>query len=178
MKIAFDVDDTLIIPSVASPTGRDVPNYEVIQMFRDFQERGHDMIIWSGGGIDYASQWAARLGLLAEIRPKIKSDDVDVCYDDCDVDLAKQNIKISRRKNSISRKDWNSHKYDFVSVDMVFDAVDDLILDVWQQFAYSSNNEKVLHSGGLSTLERVESYLRQRKLINANGLAYKIRRTL
>ena len=60
MKIAFDVDDTLIIPSIATDFGRDTPNYETINLYKWFQSQGHYMIIWSGGGQDYAKQWAER----------------------------------------------------------------------------------------------------------------------
>lgn len=35
---------------------------------------------------------------------------VDLCFDDCDVDLAKINIKVKRVKNNISRAEWNKRK--------------------------------------------------------------------
>lgn len=115
-KIAFDVDDTLIVPSVANDTGRDVPNYPVIELYKMFESQGCYMIIWSGSGVDYASTWSEKLGLKPhEVRPKEKSflnGDVyvDIAFDDCDVDLAKVNIKIKRINNSISRKEWNVNK--------------------------------------------------------------------
>jgi hypothetical protein len=110
MKIAFDVDDTIIIPSVVTGK-RDVPNYEVIAVYRFFQDQGHHMIIWSGSGIDWATSWAEKLGLNPdEIRIKQKSEDVDLAFDDCDVDLAKVNVKVKRIENSISRKEWNENK--------------------------------------------------------------------
>jgi phosphoserine phosphatase len=56
MKIAFDIDDTLIIPSVATGFDRDTPNYEMINLYKWFESQGHYMIIWSGGGVDYAKQ--------------------------------------------------------------------------------------------------------------------------
>lgn len=113
MKIAFDVDDTLIIPSVAldGKASYDVPNYKVIDIYRGFQESGAHMIIWSGGGVDYARMWADKLGLFPdEIRVKQKGEDIDIAFDDCDVDLGKVNIKVKRLNNQISRKDWNIHK--------------------------------------------------------------------
>lgn len=109
MKIAFDVDDTLIVPAVISATGRDCPNYHIINIFRFFQEQGHEMFIWSGGGIDYAKSWSEKLGLDATILEKTKNEAIDICFDDCDVDLAKVNIKVKRIKNSVSRKEWNNH---------------------------------------------------------------------
>lgn len=110
LKIAFDVDDTLIIPSVAGGFGRDTPNYENIAILRWFQAQGHQIIIWSGSGIDWAKTWAEKLGLEAEIRIKEKSEDIDIAFDDCDVELAKVNIKVKRINNSVSRAEWNQNK--------------------------------------------------------------------
>ena len=110
LKIAFDVDDTLIVPSVAGGFGRDTPNYENIAILRWFQAQGHQIIIWSGSGIDWAKTWAEKLGLEAEIRIKEKSEDIDLAFDDCDVELAKVNIKVKRINNSVSRADWNENK--------------------------------------------------------------------
>ena len=112
LKIAFDVDDTLIIPSVALGFGNDTPNYEVITMYRFFQAQGHHMIIWSGSGIDWATRWGEKLGLNPdEIRRKQKCEDIDIAIDDCDVDLATINIKIKRVNNTVSRKEWNETKH-------------------------------------------------------------------
>lgn len=47
MRIAFDIDDTLIVPSVVTGD-RDVPNYETIAIYKWFQSQGHVMILWSG----------------------------------------------------------------------------------------------------------------------------------
>ncbi len=105
MKIAFDVDDTLIIPAVATNMPSDTPNYEIIAVLKWFQKQGHTIIIWSGGGVDYAKTWAEKLGLSpVEIRIKEKADDIDIAFDDCTVDLAKVNIRVSRYSNSISRR--------------------------------------------------------------------------
>ena len=110
MIIAFDVDDTLIIPKIVFDTNQDVPNYETIAIYKWFQNQGHRMIVWSGGGVDYAKMWAIKLGLNPdEIRMKEKYSDIDIAFDDCLVDLAKVNIQVKRLKNSISRKDWNKH---------------------------------------------------------------------
>ena len=110
MNIAFDVDDTLIVPSVVTGSV-DTPNYETIAIYRWFQAQGHHMIIWSGSGIDWATRWAEKLGLQPdEIRLKEKAEDVDMAFDDCDVDLAKVNIQVKRFDNHISRKVWNKEK--------------------------------------------------------------------
>jgi hypothetical protein len=111
MKIAFDVDDTLLVPSVASGLGRDTPNYENIALYRWFQAQGHHMIIWSGSGVDWATTWAEKFGLTADEFPlKQKRDDVDICFDDCEVDLAKVNVRVKRINNGVSRKEWNETK--------------------------------------------------------------------
>lgn len=108
MKIAFDVDDTLIIPAVATNMPSDTPNYDVIAVLKWFQKQGHTIIIWSGGGIDYAKTWAEKLALFpCEIRVKEKSEDIDIAFDDCIVDLAKVNIQVKRYSNSISRRCQN-----------------------------------------------------------------------
>ena len=118
MKVAFDIDDTLIIPSVAlegeyykRTSPHDVPNYETIAIFKWFQSLGCIMVLWSGGGVDYAQMWGDKLGLEPFIvLTKEKQDDVDIAFDDCDVDLAKVNIKVKRINNSVSRAEWNEHK--------------------------------------------------------------------
>lgn len=112
MRIAFDIDDTLIIPSVVTGD-RDIPNYEVIAVYRFFQAQGHEMYLWSGSGIDWATSWNEKLGLQAIVIPKHNpwKIPIDICFDDCDVDLAKVNVKVKRIENSISRKEWNKTKH-------------------------------------------------------------------
>lgn len=109
MKIAFDVDDTLIVPSVATG-GRDTPNYDTIAIFKWFEAQGNDMIIWSGSGLDWASTWAEKLGLKARIIRK-GSEQVDIAFDDMKVELGKVNVKVKRINNSISRAEWNKTKH-------------------------------------------------------------------
>ncbi len=110
MRIAFDIDDTLIIPSVVTGD-RDVPNYDTIAIYKWFQAQGHTMILWSGSGIDWATTWGEKLGLRPDaVILKDKKGGVDICFDDCDVDLATVNIKVKRINNSVSRADWNKNK--------------------------------------------------------------------
>ena len=111
LKIAFDVDDCLLLPSVATGFPRDTPNYAVIAIYRWLYEQGHHMIIWSGSGVDYAGMWAKKPGLTAHEFPmKQKRPDIDIAFDDCDVDLARVNIKVARVNNQISRKEWIERK--------------------------------------------------------------------
>lgn len=88
--ICFDVDGTLI-HQVGEK--EDTPRYDVIEMFRMFKNLGWHMVIWSGGGFDYAKRWSEKLGLDAEIR--IKGSFIpDIAVDDCEVELGKVNIKV------------------------------------------------------------------------------------
>jgi len=76
MIVAFDVDGTLI-------NSHDEPRYEVIDLFRWFQDNTTcDVIIWSGGGIDYSKQWARKLGLYPRNVYEKCSIDVDIAVDD------------------------------------------------------------------------------------------------
>ena len=112
MKIAFDVDDTLIIPCCATGLDQDVPNYDTIAIYCWFQAQGNYMIIWSGGGADYAKMWANRLGLTADeiiAKDTRLKDQIDIAFDDSDINLAKVNVKVKRLNNSVSRKEWNQH---------------------------------------------------------------------
>ncbi len=110
LKVAWDVDDCLIIPSVVTGD-RDIPNYETIAVYRWFQAQGCHMIVWSGSGLDWARSWSEKLGLKPdEIRMKQKSDDVDIAFDDCVVDLGKVNVRVGRVANNISRELWNKTK--------------------------------------------------------------------
>lgn len=60
MKVAFDCDDTLVL---GGEHGRAIPNHNVIDLLRWFVRNGHDVIVWSGGGIEYAENWVEKFGL-------------------------------------------------------------------------------------------------------------------
>jgi len=93
MTVAFDVDGTLIYPEGVPGHEPDTPRYEVIQLFHLFERFGCTMIIWSGGGIDYAERWAGKLGLQAVIAEKgnVKA---DIVIDDEIVNLGKVNLEV------------------------------------------------------------------------------------
>lgn len=113
MKVAFDIDDTLIIPSVANPSWQNIWNTENIALYKKLQSEWHYMILWSWSGIKWCEYWNDKLNLNCdEIRVKQFYPDspVDICYDDCVVDLAIENIRVKRVNNSISRKEWNKTK--------------------------------------------------------------------
>lgn len=106
LVVAFDIDDCLIIPSVVTGFDVDTPNYKTIDIYKWFESQDAYLIVWSGGGIDYAKMWATKLGLQPdEVRVKQKYPDIDIAFDDCIVNLAKVNIQVKRFKNNISRKE-------------------------------------------------------------------------
>ena len=111
-KVAFDIDDTLTIPSVANDSWENIVNTETLALYRSHQEQWDYMILWSGSGVKWCEYWNEKLGLNCnEIREKKYYDDVDICYDDCVVDLAKENIRVKRVNNWISRNEWNKTKH-------------------------------------------------------------------
>lgn len=125
MKIAFDIDDTLLVPNVATGFANDTPNYDTVALFKWFQAQGNEMILWSGSGMDWAQTWGEKLGLqpftvlkkekLIGINtdfnePWDKYPIIDIAFDDCDVDLAKVNVKVKRVNNNASRSVWNTTK--------------------------------------------------------------------
>lgn len=111
LNIAFDMDDTILVPSVAKGFGNDTPNYETIAVLKFFQTQGHEIFLWSGSGMDWAKTWGEKFGLQPfNVIPKEKNLAIDICFDDCDVDLAKVNVKVKRVNNSVSRAEWNETK--------------------------------------------------------------------
>lgn len=111
LLIAFDVDDTLIVPAIATGLDRDVPNYETIAVYRWFQAQGHEMVVWSGGGADYAAMWGRTLGLAADhyldkhsaLLGELADRRVDLTFDDSDLTLGTTNVKVKRLNNGIVR---------------------------------------------------------------------------
>lgn len=100
MTIAFDVDYTLI--------NRDNSfNEEVLELLLWFIRNGDKVVVWSGGGVSYATKWVDKLKALSaddtqldiEVIPKLKrvakEYDVDIAVDDEFVTLGKVNIKIT-----------------------------------------------------------------------------------
>lgn len=68
--VAFDVDGTLIQnvnPDTrvhGKPDNDDVPNVEIINMLMLFSRfKNVKIVVWSGGGKQYAETWGRRLGL-------------------------------------------------------------------------------------------------------------------
>ena len=97
MIVFFDVDGTLI-------TFEDKPRHEVIQLLRTIYSLDVDIVVWSGGGKEYAQRWVDRLGLdqyVREVATKEKSvydvapaHKVLLTVDDEDADFGVPNMKV------------------------------------------------------------------------------------
>ncbi len=91
MKIAFDVDGTLFSLDGA-------PRKDVVDTLIMLRKAGHHIIVWSGGGKEYAESKVRFLKLgkdVNECLSKLSNDGtVDICFDDEGVKLATTNIKI------------------------------------------------------------------------------------
>jgi hypothetical protein len=92
--VAFDIDGCII------DIRDDKPKPDIILLLRWFQQNHHRVIVWSGGGGEYAMRWCVKFNLnpdvicsktkemAAELNP-------DICFDDEAVELAKVNIRVS-----------------------------------------------------------------------------------
>jgi predicted HAD superfamily phosphohydrolase YqeG len=100
-KVAFDVDETLIDEN-------DQPKWEIRSLLVTLYELGCDVIVWSGGGKEYAEMWGRRLFLPEDITyldKPIKSYNegkeigdtagiVDIAFDDMSTNYGLVNIKV------------------------------------------------------------------------------------
>ena len=74
MLIAFDIDGTL--------QGRYSINQDMHDLLRKFAAQDIDIVVWSGGGADYARQYVERHNLPATATCKRNDLDVDLAIDD------------------------------------------------------------------------------------------------
>ena len=93
LTVAFDVDGTLIGQNYYN---EDTPQYDVINLLHLLQKFDCKIIIWSGGGVDYAKRWTEKLGLKATVLEK-GSVPVDIAVDDMAVELGTVNLQIKTR---------------------------------------------------------------------------------
>lgn len=92
--VAFDVDGTLI-EQVGEKV--DTPRHHIIQFFLMYKKLGCEMYIWSGGGVDYATHWAQKLGLDATVVAKgsfVPDIAVDDMAHESEFNLGKVNIAV------------------------------------------------------------------------------------
>lgn len=97
-NIAFDIDGTLI------GFLKDEPQYDTINLLKWFAERPekYNVIVWSGGGRDYALRVVERLGLSSFVNQVMAKPvgserkrllgSIDICFDDEAVEFAKINL--------------------------------------------------------------------------------------
>ena len=102
MRIAFDVDGTLIDYD-------EKPRENIIELLKMMAEmQGTTIIVWSGGGREYALTWVKRLGLddyVDIVTSKDKSLKVDIAFDDYKVNLAEVNITVAQDNISVFKEE-------------------------------------------------------------------------
>lgn len=92
LSIAFDVDGTLM---VKGDSGQDVPNYSLIMVLAWFCNAGHEVYVWSGGGVGYAENVVRKLGLEKSVTVIAKgSKKVAIAFDDELVSLGITNVQV------------------------------------------------------------------------------------
>lgn len=98
VKVAFDVDDTLWKVVGEFPKFYQAPDYDIIPMLIWFYENGHDVYVWSAGGVDYAVNIVRMLGLDGMVRVVPKNSDLrpDLTFDDQAIELGKVNVRVKR----------------------------------------------------------------------------------
>lgn len=110
ITIAFDVDGTLITNIanhkvhryIGKVYGADQPNENIVNLLKILSKfKNVKIVVWSGGGKDYAQMWGTRLmlhsfvwkyaGKLDGLKPDIAIDDVQDC------DLGKINLIVREK---------------------------------------------------------------------------------
>lgn len=85
-KIAFDIDGTL-------ETYDNGPRLWLHENARKFAQQGHDVIVWSGGGVPYAENYVKKHGLPARVCMKA-GELVNIAFDDMVDSLSGADITI------------------------------------------------------------------------------------
>ena len=93
--VCFDVDGTLL----QNASGADVPRPNVIALLKLLSKKGNHIIVWSGGGAEYAATQCRRLKIdkwVTQYCSKQDAPNLDVflAIDDQDVNLGKYNIRV------------------------------------------------------------------------------------
>jgi len=95
MRVAFDVDDTLV---VEEPYKESHVDYSLMNVLFWFVDNRHEVFVWSGGGVEYAKRWAEKLGIekFVQIIPKVKGQNIDLAFDDWENNLATVTVLVPR----------------------------------------------------------------------------------
>lgn len=114
MKVAFDIDDTLYkivkdedhrIKGVGAMCAcglhvKQELDHDMSQIVESLLESGHEVILWSAGGVEYVNDFIRRFRpawqYKVTVLPKESGHNIDVCFDDQEVDLAKTVLRIKR----------------------------------------------------------------------------------
>ncbi len=115
MRIAFDIDDTLWklvkdehprIEGIGAMCACGIPvkqeeDKTMIELLEVLTlDLNTEVFLWSAGGVQYAEAWVKRhiqhLEEYIKVIPKEKGHDIDICFDDQDVDLAKIVLRVKR----------------------------------------------------------------------------------
>ena len=104
LNIAFDIDDTLYkIEMGEDGHALQVPDHELIAVLKWFHANGHNIFVWSAGGVDYAKTIATKLGVGKLVRavPKSGWNDgfappMDIAFDDQETSLAQIDVRVLR----------------------------------------------------------------------------------
>lgn len=99
IHVAFDVDGTLRCN--CTETCQD-PNQSTVDMFMLLSKlKNVELYVWSGGGADYAAQFAELYGLpvkRSRCIGKIGAPRMDICFDDQhETDLAEYNLIVRNK---------------------------------------------------------------------------------
>lgn len=96
LTYAFDCDGTL-------QDHNDEPRREIIEVLKALAKAGHHIVVWSGGGKDYALSVSRRHGidqLVGRFASKTESSTqggdirADVCFDDQPTRLARLDVRV------------------------------------------------------------------------------------
>jgi len=90
MKVAFDVDGTLIYQVGEK---EDTPRHSILLIFKILKWLKFEMFVWSDGDEDYAEFWRNKLGLDAKVVEK-GSFVPFVAFDNEKVKLGRINIRV------------------------------------------------------------------------------------
>jgi len=126
MNIAFDIDGTLykVVDNGNINDGSDLHKYhqeldfKLLNVLLWHLNNGDNVFIWSAGGVEYARSWMRKylpihpnIRVIEKMHHKHKEIkryngigfeyqefDIDICYDDLKVNLAKVNILVNRER--------------------------------------------------------------------------------
>jgi hypothetical protein len=129
-RIAFDLDDTLwmlvedkepriegvgAMCACGTPVKQEVDPL-MMAFVQDLFWGDNEVFLWSAGGVEYVNNWIDRFApawkLLVQVISKEKGHNIDICFDDQDVDLATVNFRIKREHSDHWHEEEKEEKKD------------------------------------------------------------------